>query len=303
MASCNFRTLGLSKFHWFRRSFFTRIVLFHGGSTYGHQLGLAFIFLILWIFTSFWAPLLAEICVILEKTAPFRTHFVECCIVGDKEALNACLILHGAWYNKGKHITYISTVIFYISQHLETFCSRFDSFPSVLSTNTPNKRLANKNWWPRDKEDEEEETQQCQCLSSPTKHLVSPNKNVRPNNWFEYQAQSMWSLENSLLTIQLQLPQVQHSQRFNDRVGLLAEDTAMIIAMRMSVGPKPSSCKTWYYIRISWRWNERLNHQVPISWISTWKFWKMVISGIPGGPIFHHISVLSTLKVNPCPFS
>ena len=67
MASCNFRTLGLSKFHWFRRSFFTRIVLFHGGSTYGHQLGLAFIFLILWIFTSFWAPLLAEICVILEK--------------------------------------------------------------------------------------------------------------------------------------------------------------------------------------------------------------------------------------------
>lgn len=116
-------------------------------------------------------------------------------------------------------------------------------------------------------------------------------KKCPAKKWFKYQAQSIWSLENSLLTIYCSSPGTtqpvfqdvsKQKETYVKRRLSACWSTAMIIAMRMSVGPKPSSCKT-STIRISWKWNDQCANHQAVNFISTWK---MVILGNITGRYF-----------------
>lgn len=193
-------------------------------------------------------------------------------------------ILHGVWLQSKK--TY--HMHFFGIPHLAI--ARI-AVESIHSHQFYRPTLPTKVRGPRDKEDKEEETQQCQYLSSPwitdkapTKQMVSPPKNVRPKNEsnIKLNQYDLWRTPFSPFiaappgTTQPVFQDVSKQKETYVKRRLSAcWSTAMIIAMRMSVGPKPSSCKT-STIRISWKWNDQCANHQAVSLISTWK---MVILG------------------------
>ena len=113
-------------------------------------------------------------------------------------------ILHGVWLQSKK--TY--HMHFFGISHL-AISRKTIAVESIHSHEFYRPTLPTKVRGPRDKEDEEEETQQCQYLSSPwitDKANGFAPKTCPAKKWFKYQAQSIWSLENSLLTIYCSSP-------------------------------------------------------------------------------------------------